>query len=172
LVNKFDLFSRYSNKQTNDKRYPLTRLLPTFFRMPCPLSDVRDEIPVYETWADVVLADVSDTNIWSVQRVNQFIELERGGTTREEIDDPLYESLLADSQPFDIRNGTSIGYSGPGKIMDGFFFPPLSWIYPKTDLEKIWCHIDTIEKGYSRQYKIEYYKGDKHKKNPVGIVFF
>ncbi len=152
--------------------------------MSCPQSDVRDDSPVYDTWADAVLADASDTNIssvqwsvqWSVQlsvqRVNHFIELERGGATREDIDDPLYESLLVESQPFDIRYGTSIGYSGPGKIIDDYFFPPLSWIYPKTDLEKIWCHIDTIEKGYSRQYKLEYYKGDKHKNNPVGIVFF
>tara|TARA_B110000285_G_C15118145_1_gene615391 strand:+ start:456 stop:1109 length:654 start_codon:yes stop_codon:yes gene_type:complete len=106
-----------------------------------------------------------------ISKVNKFLEQEEHEKMREYIYDPLYDSSLTDSQPYEI-NSCGDGYSGPGKIIQGYFFPPPCWIYPKDEYEKIMCHIDAIENGYGRKYKLNYYRGDKQMKNPIGIVFF
>ena len=107
----------------------------------------------------------------NIFKMNKFLELEEYNSMRDKIYEAIYDSSLTDTQPFEINND-GVGYPGPGKIINGLFFPPPRWIYPKTDYEKIWCHIEAIENGYGRKYQLMYNISDEEMKNPIGIVFF
>lgn len=104
----------------------------------------------------------------NIEKRNKITNLEEYIEMRERFFDPIYEGDLTDIQGFEIVPHYWVDYDGPGKVIDDQFFPPPRWIYPGVDYEKIWCHIDAIENGFFRKYRILYDSDLK----PYGVRFF